>query len=795
MNKPEHKPITAEELLLNIDIPESQNHEEQSKEWGSIGQPRAVAAIEMGVNIKSKGYNIFVSGDSGTGRTTAVLEVLNRYREKSEDFRDLAYVFNFDSPDNPQLLTFAHGGASKFKEELNQLVTSYRETINKQIGSDVFKKRRDKLLAETEKNENRMFSQFEKELLAENFMLVQTEEDDQLAADIVPIFDDEGTTFDVLQDMVTSGDFEEEEWNRLRKIYFKKLDKLKTLFSDIAVAREEMTKQIEQFREGLLRPIFERLLEPIKKEWNQDGIPLYLDRLKEDMLNLVELFLPENEQEIEEELELIFQRYEINIILDNSSTKEVPLIHELNPTKANLFGAIETKTTPAGETETSFMMIKAGSLIKADGGFLILRAVDIMNNEASWQDLKRALDTQRIELEVQSSPLNIPSRILKPEAVKINVKVIVVAPSGLYENLCALDNDFRKLFKISAEFDSIMELNNDTLVEYQYFITSYCEKNSLPDVSEDGMKEICKYGIWLSDRRDTLSTRFSIIADLIQESAYQMTLNGKEKICKESVEKAIKARDRMFNLPEESLLKQISRGIIDIPTSGKAIGQVSGLAVLERAGVFSFGIPLKVTASVGLGKEGIINIEREAGLSGEIHNKGMLILEGYLRRYYGKEIPLSFTASICVEQSYNEIDGDSASSTELYALISEIAQIELRQDIAVTGSVNQLGEIQVVGGVSEKIESFYKICKEKGLTGTQGVIIPAKNRDNLILNSEMIESIQKGLFNIYPVKTIDDGLEILTGLPAGNPEDGKKLNKESIFYKMVKSLTHFSKNS
>jgi len=767
--------LSWKDLHIDLELPEGISQDYSNNDWGVIGQPRAVEALEMGLSIHAKGYNLFVTGESGTGRNTAVMEILKGFKEKKQPLEDIVYVYNFEDSKNPRVLLFNEGKAQNFKDQLGQFIEKIKSLVNEKLESKAYKEHRDEKIKETEKNENTILNDFESLLKEQDFCLVQLEDEDEgTSTDIAPIFDEKPLSFEELHDLVAEGKLTEEEWTGKRERYFHLMDRMKKIYDELKVNRNKLEETLDELRSTLVKPALVRELNLLRDEWEEPGN--WFSSLEKDIMHHLDLFTSDEEEE-ESDLE----RYDVNILVDNSSTAEVPVIRESNPNRSNLFGSIEARYEVTGECISSFMMIQAGSILKANGGFLILRAADLLASDSIWGELKRSIETGSVELEMQSSPLGTSGVTMKPEAVPCNTKIIILGPENLYDSLCMLDSDFRKLFKISAEFNSWMPLNKETLSEYIRFIYSYQEKYKLKPLSEEGVKEILCQGIRLANRRDQLTTRFSLISDILREADYHAEKSGCRQIDRPSVLRAVEARKRMFNLPEEEMLDQIAKGHLLLDVDGEATGTVNGLAILERGSEFSFGCPMRITATVGAGKEGIINIEREAGLSGEIHNKGMLILEGYLRNRYAREMPLSLFASICVEQNYYEIEGDSASSAELYALLSAIGKFPLRQDLAVTGSVNQFGRIQPVGGVTDKVEGFYKISRIKGITGSQGVLIPAQNTDNLVLSPELLESVKKGEFHIYPVSTIDQGLELLSGIPAGSPEWRGKKSRESLF--------------
>ncbi len=797
-----HKELKPEELRINIDLSESISEDYSDNSWGVIGQPRAVQALEMGLSINAKGYNIFVTGESGTGRYTAVMEILKKYKEKKEPLEDVAYVFNFDKPENPRVMYFPEGQARLFRDTLTSLVERMKLLIGEKLKSVAYTEKRDNLIGETEKNENRQLKEFEDVLAKAGFCTVQlgNEDDgDDLSADLVPVYKDEPLTFDELHDLIGQEGEEGEEvteefWMKKREIYFGLVDRMKGLYEKLQKARRTLQENLEELQSELIGPALKHEMDMIRLDWKGEQYGTYLNGMEKDILANLDIFTLDEEED-EEELTEELRRYSLNIIVDNSKTKERPVIRETNPTRSNLFGTIEARTEISGDTKTNFTMIRAGSLLKARGGVIILRADDLIQQDSVWNDIKRVIDTGQIELELPPNPLGPPTAGMKPEPVNFNTKIILIGQERLYDILSAIDGDLRKYFKIPAEFNSWMPRSDKTTEEYVRFIRSFVEKYGLCEVTVNGLKEIIRYGILLAERQDQLSTRFSLISDLIREADYWAKQNGKDKIDGEAVQKAMECRQYLYDLPEETMLEQVEKGTLLISVEGKEIGSVNGLAVLERGNFFSFGCTMKITATVGAGKEGIINIEREAGLSGDIHSKGILILEGYLRNRYARNLPLSLYAGICVEQNYYEIEGDSASSTELYALLSAIAGVPLRQDMAVTGSVNQFGVIQPVGGVTEKVEGFFRICCLKGLSGEQGVIIPKQNVENLLPSEELLQAIEKGIFHIYPVTTIDEGMEILTGYPSGSPDNGKRKNRGSLYELIREELIHLNKIS
>ncbi len=780
-----------EEIALNIQSPDMRNFhaDADSRQWALIGQDRAVQALEMGVSIRARGYNIFVAGESGTGKHTAILEILSRHRQKNGHLRDIAYVQDFQDPDKPLALTFPEGRAEKFRTELKRLIDRLKNRITRDLDTESYKSRRDSLIAETENTENKILADFESRLNAEGFSTIQTGEDeDEQAADIAPVIDGEIVLFEDLQELVSSGKIPEQAWMETRERYFACMDEMKRIYRELRTAREELETTLRELREQTVEPGIKEECESVSANWENPAIHSYLEALRKDITENNQWFSGEDDEESETDIPV---RYGINIVVDRGNCSELPVIHETNPSRINLFGAIEAHYDMSGELRTNMMMIKAGSLLRADGGFLILQAEDIFSKEGLWPELKRALQTGHVVPEVQSTPLGPLPILMKPEPVMAETTVIMVGAAGIYETLCAQDQEFLKLFKVAAEFSPVMPRKENTEREYAAFALSLAAREKLLPVEPDGIRELIAYGVLLSEKRNRLSTRFGLIADLLRESNYQAARDGVQSIDGPIVRKAIAAREYQGNLPEEMLMEQIREGSLLINTRGRETGTANGLAVLER-GSYAFGTPLRISASVSPGKEGLINVERESGLSGELHDKGVFLLEGYLRYRYARHMNIALTASIAVEQSYYEIDGDSASAAELTALISALAELPLRQDIAITGAVNQQGLILPVGGIREKVKGFFQACEAGQLTGSQGVVVPALSASAVILPANIVESVKQGRFHIWTVNTIDEILSLLTGLNAGKMRRNGKFERNSINERVRQSLEDLS---
>ena len=759
------KELENKELEYSIDTEKIKNLRKSDKSLNITGQPRAQKALIFGTRLRKKGYNIFVTGETGTGRHTAVKNILEKFNITSP-LKDIACVFNFSHPENPVILYFRQGKAQNFKSSMASFITSIRKRIRTGLENEGFKKQKNKIIKKYEDIEKSLLDNFELALKKDSFKLVNsTTEENELITDIMPSIKGEPVDFDEIHVLLEEGKITEEEFEAIRSNYYNHLDSLQEVLRKMQHNKIELETTLVDLEKKFVEPIIKSELDYLNNDFPEKEISKYLKSLKKDILEQIYLFLDDDEEN-EEIIEAELSRYDVNILVDNSGKKHAPVIFETYPSISNLFGTIENRVEANGEMRTSISMVKAGSVIKASGGFLVINAEDLLQEENSWDHLKRALKSGEVQIQQQVNPL-IPANIfMKPEAVKIDTKIIIIGSEHLYEILYHSDEEFEKFFKIAAEFDSDMGMTDENLGQFIRYIDGYCDRKEIRKITDRGMSAIIDYGIKLSGSRKKLTTRFSRIVDLLTEADYWAKEAMINEIGPESIKKAIDEKKYLNSLQEEKLTSLIKDGTIRIKIDGRETGIINGLAVYEK-GSYSFGKPFMISATTAPGDEGIVNIEREAGLSGEIYNKGVMILEGYLRSRYASKFPLSIYSSICFEQSYGEIEGDSASSTEIYVLLSSITGVPLRQDIAVTGSVNQRGEIQPIGGVTEKVEGFYSICREISFTGNQGVIIPETNIKNLILNDEIKKSIEKGEFHIYPVKTIDDGIRILTDMEPG----------------------------
>jgi len=756
--------LAAEEVRFSVTAEEIEQLDDGNERFDIIGQPRALSALRLAIDIEGKGYNIFATGLAGTGKRTAITRMLKDYRPGKRLPQDIAFVQNFKQPDQPKVLYFEAGQAAEFRTRISQIIDAYRRVLSTLPFHKGYKEERDRLMLKAEGRETQAVAEFEQKLNAEGFEIIQVDEKDDQRADIAPIFRGKSASFDDLQRMVSKGEMNERVWNEIREKYYRFIDEMKQIFHSLQTERTGVDESLNALQIDLVRPEIEAEIARVRLDFPDARIHHYLDALTEDLFDHMNWFRPEDAGREDDPPQP--WRYGVNVIVDHSETQGVPIVFESHPDYQKLFGGQDAGGDGGGERISTFMQLRAGSLLQASGGFLILRAEDILGGDDAWNSLKRALQDSNTEIRPAPSPFG-PGPSLQPEPIEIAVKVIIMGSEHIYDYLYNVDEEFQKLFKVPAEFDSVMIRNDTSTREYLGFMRMVCRDEGLRKIDYDGIAAVVEYGVRLSEFRDRLSTQFSKIADLIRESDYWAGREHRGRISRKDVQRALEERKFLYDLPEEKIDEQILSGELLISVHEREVGRINGLAVIDR-GYYSFARPILITARVSPGSDGIINIERESGLSGEIHDKGIYILEGYLQSTYAQAFPLSMNASVAFEQSYVEVDGDSASSTEIYVILSSIANVPLRQDIAVSGSVNQMGQIQPVGGISEKVEGFFEICKKIGLTGTQGVIMPRQNLSNLILNEELQQAVADGNFHIYTAETIDEGLEILTGTAAGS---------------------------
>ena len=731
---------------------------------GIIGQDRAVTSIEFGLKMKHKGYNIYIAGVSGIGRTNYAKSLIKKNIKFNENLKDWIYVNNFRNNNEPVALSFKAGVGKEFKNDIDDIIEKLKVEIPKIFNSKEYENHNRLLMTELENNIHSIIDELNEFAKPKGFKFQITER----GLLSVPIKEDGKLMEESELGNLTPSEIRElrERGLKLNQESKEYIDKIKSCEDIYKNKSNELDRNVGRSLVGFYGQYL------LTKYGEGEKVNKYINALCNDIVNNIAKFKKEPEDDKKDAMALLgimpnkrddkfLNRYRVNLFIDNSECKECKIIVESNPTYYNLTGSIEYKNE-MGSLTTSFMEIKPGAIHKANGGFLIINVRDLLSNPFSWECLKRTLKTEKINIESLNKQYGyLVTSTLKPEPIDLDLKVILIGDSYYYNLLYAYEDDFRNLFKIMADFDIEVDRNKDNIYKTVQLISNKCKESNLKHFDKSAVERLIEYSTRISDDKDKLSARFNKIVDIIYE-ADAVTDDYELYVTRKDVDKAIKQKIYRNNKYEEKLNEMFENGTLLIDLDGEKVGQINGLAVMGT-GEYSFGKPSKITASTYRGRRGIINIEREIKKSGSIHDKGVLILSGYLGNRYGKEKPLSISTSITFEQNYNGIDGDSASSTELYAIISSIADIPIKQYIAVTGSVSQKGEIQPIGGVNEKIEGFFDVCKIKGFTGKQGVMIPIQNVRNLILKDEIIEAVKEGSFNIYAISNIDEGLEILTG--------------------------------
>ncbi len=754
-----------------------------------IGQERAMEALKYGLSMKRKGYNIYVSGYTGTGRASYSFLVAKEFSEKKQVPLDWCYVFNFKKPTNPKVVSLEAGQGSVFKAEVKKAIKNIKEEIPRVLSSKEFDDNKNAIY-----NENKKLAEgvlLELNTLAKEYNFVFRQTDQGILS--IPLVGNRPMTDEEL-DMLS-----DDEMGTLGKTSMELNQKSFDYMKRIKAVEVKMKSEINKLKEEYIDLVSTTFIGPIQVKFREnESVYNYLLEMKVDIVRNFDMFIEDevDDRNIMENLffqenrkEEFLRRYYINLFIDNSSLKGAPVIREMNPNYYKLFGKIEY-TSEMGGAKTDHTRIKPGSIHEANGGYLIIQVKDILQNKLAWDGLKRALSTDELKIEnILGS--NLISETLNPESIPLDLKVILVGDYLTYHLLYAYDEEFKKLFRIRADFDTDMERNEENILKLGRFISYQCKEEKLLAFDRSAIASIVDISSRMAEYKNKLTASFSDLVEIIFEAEGWAIGQGKSIVTKEDVEKAIRKKQYRNNSYEEKLLEYIENETIIIDTEGKKIGEINGLSVIDL-GQYAFGRPTKITANTYFGKEGIINIEKETEQSGNIYDKGVLILSGYLGEMNARDIQLSMTASITMEQSYDGVEGDSASSTELYAILSSLGEIPIKQGLAVTGSVNQKGKIQPIGGINEKIEGYYNVCKIKGFKGGEGVVIPKKNIENLMLNEEVIKAVEDKTFVIYAISTIDEGIEILTGLEAGQIDENGEYKEGSVNDLVQKKLEYYS---
>ena len=729
-----------------------------------IGQERAVRALKFGLGIKDKGFNIYVAGYPGTGRTTAVKNFLEEIAVNQAVPPDWCYVNNFTDEYTPKAIKLPPGKAKDFQKDMKTFVEDSKRALRKAFESEDYAARRESTIKQVEAQRKQLIDQLSVEAQKEGFVIQTT----PIGLLLIPIIKGKPVTETELLAMPPKTQSEIQE----KRTHLE--SQLRTAMRQFMDLDRKAHEEIEKMnREVAMYSIGHLVADLAERYKGFPDVAAYLKKVQEDILNNVAQFIksPEEAQQAPFQLpwmtkEPSFKKYEVTVVVDNSEVKGAPVVMAPNPTYHHLFGRIE-REVQFGALITDFTMIRGGFLHQANGGYLIIRVEDLLTNQFSYEGLKRALKSEHINIEEIEERYGFAvTKTLKPEPIPLSVKVILIGDPYLYQQLYMLDKEFNELFKVKADFDTTMPRNEEGTLQYAAFVCALCEKENLKHLDGSGLAKLVEHSSRIAEDQLKLSTRFSEVADIAREANFYAAQENSEYVTGEHVKKAIEEKIYRSRMIQEKIQEMIQRNFLLIDTEAENVGQVNGLSVASL-GDFAFGMPSRVTVSIGLGREGVVDIEREAKMGGPIHTKGVLILSGYLNEKYAKDKPLSLSARLVFEQNYEGIEGDSASSTELYALLSNLSGLPIKQSIAVTGSVNQKGEVQAIGGVNEKIEGYFEVCKAKGITGKQGVMIPESNVQNLMLKEEIVDAVKAGKFHIYSVKTIDEGIEVLTGVKAG----------------------------
>ncbi|MFH1830435.1 MAG: ATP-binding protein [Pseudomonadota bacterium] len=772
-----------------------------------VGQKRAVNALKLGLKLYRSGYNIYVAGMAGTGRITTIRRALEQIKTKPPTPPDRCYVYNFVDPSQPVLLLFPKAKGRAFRDDMRELVRVLKLEVPKAIEASHVQRERELIIDRYQRQEKKLFEEFAEQLKKDGFALIQMQEGGFVAPTIFPVVGNEAVSIDYLDNLVKEGKIEGSERDTKLHRYKELMAELKRVLTKARTLGKEMHQALDRLIQRSASIVIDGLMDDLQSTYAEEKVRKYLLRVKGHILNNIDVFAGKKESERQPEGVIVlgaqtraedpFWYYDVNLLYDQMQEmpedEKVPIVEENNPSFVNMFGATEYNIGPGNFWSTDFRHIKAGSLLRADGGYLIVNAMDVLRRPLVWDQLKRVLKTEELVIQQPESYYQFAPLTIKPEPIDLTVKVIMIGPTWLYHLLYAYEEDFPKTFKVLADFDTTMNLSNDSVKQYTSVLKAVIERGKLRSFNEDGLIAMVEHGIEEAGQRDRISTRFSYITDIVREADYWAAQDGKERIGQEHVRKALEAKRERHRLTEEHVQRLIDEGVILIDTKGKRVGQINGLSVYSM-GHISFGKPSRVTATTSVGKAGIINIEREAKLSGPIHDKGMFILTGYFRNKYAQREPLNLTASLCFEQSYGGVEGDSASSTGVYALLSSLSGVPIRQDLAVTGSVNQLGDVQPIGGVNEKIEGFFDVCKAQGFTGKQGVVIPIQNERHLMLRRDVVEAVKKRKFHIYSIANIDEGLELLMDRPAGKMHKDGTYPPDSIHGQVMNRLREMNES-
>ena len=754
-----------------------------------IGQERGIKALEFGLNVDINGYNLYLEGPAGVGKTMYTKHYLDKISKKQKTPCDWCYIYNFENPNEPIALPLHAGQGKEFKEQMDAFIKDIKNDLKNTFNNEDFEKEK-ALIAQTyEEKREALMVKLNKKSEKYGFQVKSA----QNGIYMMPIINGkaiEQEEFEKLDDE-TKQNFEDNSSIVQEQIL--------QVISEIKNIEQESQKKLSEWQSNVALLTINAHINYIRSKFKRNKkISTFLENIKKDILKNIDYFLAEPQNETQQmpgprpEPPKPWENYRVNLFIDNSAQEGAPVIMDSNYSYHNIFGKLEYENY-YGSLKTDYTMLKPGLLHKANGGYIIFQAHDLIENAVCYEGLKKALRQKQLLIENTADPRSPMVMVsLKPEPIPLDLKVIIVGDEQIYQTLLAVDYDFRKLFKIKVEFEDSSDNTEENMNKLARFIHGFCEQEQLPHLDPSAVAKIMEYSSRLADNQDKLSTRFNDLAQIIGEAATWAKMKRAKIVTAEFVDMALSERANRIKKYDSMYTEMIKENTLLIDTTGAKVGQINGLTIMN-IGDYMFGKPVKITATTYTGKNGVINIEREVDLSGSTHSKGVYILSGYLGEKFAQDIPLSLTASICFEQLYNGVDGDSASSTELYAILSSLSGVPINQSFAVTGSVNQKGEIQPIGGVNEKIEGFFQICKMRGLDGTHSVMIPIQNQKNLNLSNEVVDAVKNGLFHIYAISTIDEGIELLTGVPAGKKDSNGNFPAGTINYLAYEKLKKYAK--
>jgi len=804
---PKHAELPAAKLRWRCElsrIPFETTAQAELRE-GFIGQERALRALKMGAELSAPGYNVFVCGLAGTSRGGTIARMIEELHPPTKESLDRCYANNFKLPDRPRLLALPRGQANGFKKDMQAGIDFLRRRIPQVFEGEPFQRQKGRIVERFTVREKDLMDDFTRRIAREQFALGHMQVGAVALPEIFPVLEGQMVPIEDISKMVHEGKLESPVAEDIERKYEQFRQEFTVVYRKTLTLSRELASELSYLEQEAASVLVDGVIEELKEKYPGADVSEYLEEVRHHLLDNLDPFKErEGEGEHDEEppdgLPKMtggperdpFRVYGVNVILAHSDEEISPVIFETTPTYANLFGTIQRAYDARGGWTSDFMDLRGGSLLRADGGFLIMYSLEALSEVGVWRALKRTLNHNRLEIQPLEMFYPFGGSALKPEAIAINVKVILIGDRELYEMLYEYEEDFRKIFKVRVEFDEEMAMSDGVIAEYAGRLRALSEKENLYPFDRGAFAAMLEYGVRKAGRRNKVTARFIDIADLAREAHYDAAARGEAVVRAAHVRGALSSKMERHNLIETRIREMIEEGTLLVDVSGTRVGQVNGLSVLEIGG-YSFGKPVRITATAALGKAGLINIEREANLSGRFHDKGVHIIAGYLRSQFAQDKPLSLAASICFEQSYSGVDGDSASSTEIYALASALSGLPLRQDIAVTGSINQQGDIQAIGGVNEKIEGFFDVCRIKGLTGTQGVMMPESNVEDLMLREDVLEAVAAGKFHIWPVAKVEQGIEILTGSTAGKKKGDGKFEPGTVFALMDERMSQMAR--